>query len=89
MEDELYTMIEQLIDAAFDTKLGTKKTKEKTMDTQVETAPQEELTTVDESYESIEAYTERTGKRFRMLKEQKSRGLTREEAFAELHGGTD
>jgi len=36
-------------------------------------------------YSSIEEYTSRTGKRFRMSKDQKGRGLTREEAFAELH----
>lgn len=35
-------------------------------------------------YESIEEYTTKTGKRFRMNKEQKERGLTREEAFDEL-----
>jgi hypothetical protein len=34
---------------------------------------------------SIKEYTEQTGKRFRMSKDQKERGLTREEAFAELH----
>jgi len=36
-------------------------------------------------YASIEEYTDRTGKRFRMNKDQKERGLTRQEAFAELH----
>ena len=35
-------------------------------------------------YESIEDYTSKTGKRFRMNKEQKERGLNREEAFGEL-----
>ena len=34
-------------------------------------------------YESIEDYIEKTGKRFRMTKNQKSRGLTRDEAFNE------
>jgi len=34
-------------------------------------------------YESIEDYTKQTGKRFRMTKDQKSRELTREEAFME------
>lgn len=37
-----------------------------------------------ETYESIEDYTAKTGKRFRMLKEQKERGLSREEAFREM-----
>jgi len=36
-------------------------------------------------YASIEEYTGQTGKRFRMSKDQKDRGLTRQEAFAELH----
>lgn len=32
---------------------------------------------------TIQEYTEHTGKRFRMLKDQKARGLTREQAFEE------
>jgi len=36
-------------------------------------------------YASIEEYTGSTGKRFRMSKDQKERGLTRQEAFAELY----
>ena len=35
-------------------------------------------------YESIDQYTKVTGKRFRMTKEQKSRGLSRDEAFSEF-----
>ena len=35
-------------------------------------------------YENIEDYTNKTGKRFRMNKDQKERGLSREEAFGEL-----
>ena len=38
-------------------------------------------------YESVEDYATKTGKRFRMLKEQKERGLTRDQAFNETHGG--
>ena len=41
------------------------------------------------AYASIEEYTKATGKRFRMLKEQKDRGLTREEAFQEIYGGNN
>lgn len=37
------------------------------------------------TYTSIEHYSQVTGKRFRMLKEQKERNLTREEAFAEIY----
>jgi hypothetical protein len=36
-------------------------------------------------YSNIEEYTGQTGKRFRMTKDQKERGLTRDEAFAELY----
>ena len=39
------------------------------------------------AYSSIDEYTKATGKRFRMLKEQKERGLSREEAFQEIYGG--
>jgi len=35
-------------------------------------------------YVNIEDYTDKTGKRFRMNKDQKERGLSREEAFGEL-----
>tara|TARA_R110002020_G_scaffold281534_5_gene497225 strand:- start:231 stop:476 length:246 start_codon:yes stop_codon:yes gene_type:complete len=35
-------------------------------------------------YESIEDYTAKTGKRFRMTKDQKQRNLTRDEAFSEF-----
>jgi len=38
-------------------------------------------------YESVEDYATKTGKRFRMLKEQKERGLTRDQAFNETYGG--
>ena len=40
-------------------------------------------------YESIEDYTTKTGKRFRMTKQQKSRNLSREEAFTETFGGSN
>lgn len=41
------------------------------------------------AYASIEEYTRATGKRFRMLKEQKERGLSREQAFQEIYGGNN
>tara|TARA_R100001594_G_scaffold92484_1_gene126804 strand:- start:146 stop:409 length:264 start_codon:yes stop_codon:yes gene_type:complete len=34
-------------------------------------------------YENIEDYNRKTGKRFRMTKDQKERGLSRQEAFHE------
>jgi|3_EtaG_2_1085321.scaffolds.fasta_scaffold447598_1 hypothetical protein len=51
--------------------------------------PSEPKRKVTESYASIEEYTNKTGKRFRMLKEQKDRGLNRQEAFEELYGGSN
>tara|TARA_R110001583_G_scaffold70825_1_gene199994 strand:- start:294 stop:533 length:240 start_codon:yes stop_codon:yes gene_type:complete len=38
-------------------------------------------------YENIEDYTSKTGKRFRMNKDQKERNLSRDEAFRELFPG--
>jgi len=40
-------------------------------------------------YTCIADYTEKTGKRFRMTKNQKARGLSRDEAFSEMYGGTN
>tara|TARA_R110000868_G_scaffold13711_1_gene63538 strand:- start:12738 stop:12950 length:213 start_codon:yes stop_codon:yes gene_type:complete len=37
-------------------------------------------------YQNIKQYTELTGKRFRMTKEQKTRNLTRDQAFDEFVG---
>jgi len=41
----------------------------------------EEADTKDPSYADIDEYTQKTGKRFRMTKEEKELGLTREEAL--------
>jgi len=40
-------------------------------------------------YTCIADYMEKTGKRFRMTKNQKARGLSRDEAFVEMYGGTN
>ena len=54
--------------------------------TTVQTATRvDEETTVFSGYKDPNEYRERTGKRFRMTKEQKNRGLTREAAFNETH----
>ena len=37
-------------------------------------------------FEDIEDYNRKTGKRFRITKDQKERGLNREDAFKELFG---
>jgi flagellar biosynthesis chaperone FliJ len=62
----------------------------KQLDKLIEKAMKKELSkgqkpeaTIQE-YKDIEDYQRKTGKRFRMLKEQKERGLTRDEAFAEM-----
>ena len=83
-DNDFYTMLEQLIDDAFDINLGKKK--KKPMEMQEIAPSEEEAQTL--VYESIEDYTSKTGKRFRMLKDQKARGLTREEAFTETFGRT-
>ena len=43
--------------------------------------PVEEPEAQTSPYGSIEEYTQQTGKRFRLTKEEKTLGLTREEAF--------
>ncbi len=62
----------------------------KQLDKMIEKAMKQELSrnkepeTTMQEYKDIEDYQRKTGKRFRMLKEQKERGLSREEAFAEM-----
>ena len=74
MTDDLnYDLLDKLIEQAF--RGAFKK----------ETKQQKKEETI--IYESIEDYTAQTGKRFRMTKEQKSRELSREEAFNETFGG--
>lgn len=48
----------------------------------------QEVVESEPTYASIEAWSEATGKRFRMTKAQKERGLTRQEAFSETHGNS-
>ena len=62
----------------------------KQLDKPIEKAMKKELSkskkpeaTIQE-YKDIEDYQRKTGKRFRLLKAQKERGLTREEAVAEM-----
>ena len=69
-DDGFFGVLSNIIDEAF-TKVFTEKNKDEPR--------------VESQYSSIEAYTESTGKRFRMSKDQKNRGLTREEAFVETH----
>tara|TARA_R110002012_G_scaffold77447_4_gene196576 strand:- start:93 stop:335 length:243 start_codon:yes stop_codon:yes gene_type:complete len=69
-DDSFFGVLSNIIDEAF-SKVFTEKTE----------AP----SSGSSEYATIKEYTEQTGKRFRMSKDQKERGLTREEAFAELH----
>ena len=78
--DNFMEALTSMIDDLFSNTLSNK---EKPM--QTENAPVVEQT--DNSvYESIEDYTAKTGKRFRMTKEQKNLGLTRDEAFNQTFG---
>ena len=69
-DDSFFNVLSNIIDEAF---------------SKVFTEKKEESLPSDQRYGTIEEYTAATGKRFRMTKDQKERGLTREEAFAELH----
>jgi hypothetical protein len=79
--DNFMEALTSMIDDLFSNTLSNK---EKPMQEQTkEVCETETLTPV---YESIEDYTTQTGKRFRMTKDQKSRNLTREQAFTETFG---
>jgi len=69
-DEGIFNTLSKIIDDAFSKVFNEKK----------ESSSSESL-----KYSNIEEYTEQTGKRFRMTKDQKERGLTREEAFTELH----
>ena len=96
-DDKFYEELSNLINGAFDGVFGRKikkpiilpKRKKPIMQTEtIKSAPNKEH--FPNLYESIEDYTAQTGKRFRMTKEQKSRELTREQAFSEMYlGGTN
>tara|TARA_Y100000310_G_scaffold342559_1_gene446325 strand:- start:7845 stop:8129 length:285 start_codon:yes stop_codon:yes gene_type:complete len=92
-DDKFYEELSNLINGAFDDvygrKLPTPKTRKPIMQTET-IKPDPNRDHFPNLYESIEDYTAQTGKRFRMTKEQKSRNLTREEAFSEMYlGGTN
>ena len=70
---EIFTeMIDKAFDSVFDKKKG-----DKTLEHQ----PRSNKGNI---YESIEDYKTKTGKRFRMTKDQKQRGVSRQEAFLEF-----
>ncbi len=69
-DDSFFGVLSNIIDEAF---------------SKVFTEKNEESLQSGQQYSTIEEYTAVTGKRFRMTKDQKERGLTREEAFTEIH----
>ena len=87
VDDKFYDELSKCIDTAFESAFGRKTTTPKVrksiMQDEDKGASLEEkpLTAI---YESIEEYTAKTGKRFRMTKDQKQRNLTRDEAFSEF-----
>jgi hypothetical protein len=88
VEDELWQFISDVVDKAFSdvyNEDSPQVVKEKPVTPKKESA--KTLDNLDPIYESISDYTNQTGKRFRMTKDQKTRGLTREEAFTETFGG--
>tara|TARA_R110000737_G_scaffold50703_1_gene71704 strand:- start:309 stop:632 length:324 start_codon:yes stop_codon:yes gene_type:complete len=104
-DDKFYEELSNLINGAFDDAFGRKTENKELPNTKVthtnpldigETTMQSETIKPDPNrdhfpnlYESIEDYTAQTGKRFRMTKNQKTRELTREDAFKEMYGGTN
>jgi len=64
--------LEELIDTAFGQAFRKKGKQEPASQTR------------DAKYQSIQEYTEQTGKRFRVTKDQKERSLSREDAFKEF-----
>jgi len=80
-DDKFFDELSSLINDAFDGVFGRKISQPKKPAPKVKEQPK-----TSSLYESIEDYTAKTGKRFRMTKEQKTLGLTREEAFSQTFG---
>jgi hypothetical protein len=81
-DDKFFDELSNLISDAFDGVFGRSTPKPKV----TRPAPKKEQPKTDSLYESIEDYTAKTGKRFRMTKEQKNLGLSRDEAFFLTYG---
>jgi len=87
-DNNLLNKLCNLIDKAFNThyKNGA-ETQTRAPEPELKLAPvSEEQPKTPALYESIEEYTATTGKRFRMTKDQKELGMTREEAFKLTYG---
>jgi len=80
MDGDFLKMMEDLIDGAFGKAFDRNKEEKRVKDLQKKTEVVEEDSF---PYRSVEDYTTKTGKKFRMTKDQKQRELTREDAFNE------
>jgi hypothetical protein len=81
--DHFYKTLNTAVDTHFSRHFARRK---EIMENQTEPQPIVENTNTSRPrYDSIEQYTATTGQRFRMTKDQKQRGLSREAAFAETH----
>ena len=81
-DEKFFDELSSLINDAFDGVFGRKESTPELP----KPAPKKEQPKTDSLYESIEDYTAKTGKRFRMTKEQKNLGMTRDEAFSLTFG---
>mgnify|MGYP003676881215 CR=1 FL=1 len=79
-DDKFFDELSSLISNAFDGVFGRSEPKPK-VPSFTKTNEAKPFTSL---YESIEDFTAKTGKRFRMTKDQKQRNLTRDEAFSEF-----
>ena len=79
--NDFYKELVSIIDTAFKNSAKEKNQMQQTQQTQNQMAETKVC-----KYNSIEEYTKQTGKRFRVTKEQKQRGISREEAFKEFVG---
>jgi len=84
--DRTFDILSEIIDDLFSSHF--KKDNKKMQAEPMKPAPIEEQSNPP-MYESIEDYTTKTGKRFRMTKNQKARDLSREDAFTETFGDYD
>jgi len=75
-------MVNDIISEIFAEKLEDKDGKKSKKNEELEVVLDSSV--LSEVYESIEDYTEKTGKRFRMTRNQKDRDLTRDQAFEEF-----
>jgi hypothetical protein len=79
-----YEILASMISDAFEASFGRKPNQERTNKNMMNEVATPVQTTTSPAYKSIEDYTAKTGKRFRMTKDQKTRNISREQAFEEF-----